>query len=51
MMFGSMQSHQHQKGSATQKDVIRLIINVEAQTAFNPGYPLTKSAQSIIAAG
>ena len=32
------------EGSATQKDVIRLIINVEAQTAFNPGYPLTKRA-------
>ena len=28
----------------TQQDVIRLIINVEAQTAFNPGYPLTKRA-------
>ena len=27
-----------------QQDVIRLIINVEAQTAFNPGYPLTKRA-------
>ena len=25
-------------------DVIRLIINVEAQAAFNPGYPLTKRA-------
>ena len=24
--------------------MIRLIINVEAQTAFNPGYPLTKRA-------
>ena len=32
------------EGSAEQKDVIRLIINVEAQTAFNPGYPLTKRA-------
>ena len=32
------------EGSAAQKDVIRLIINVEAQTAFNPGYPLTKRA-------
>ena len=32
------------EGSATQKDVIRLIINVEAQTAFNPGYSLTKRA-------
>ena len=30
--------------STAQKDVIRLIINVEAQTAFNPGYPLTKRA-------
>ena len=29
---------------AAQQDVIRLIINVEAQTAFNPGYPLTKRA-------
>ena len=29
---------------ATSQDVIRLIINVEAQTAFNPGYPLTKRA-------
>ena len=29
---------------AVQQDVIRLIINVEAQTAFNPGYPLTKRA-------
>ena len=28
----------------TANDVIRLIINVEAQTAFNPGYPLTKRA-------
>lgn len=32
------------EGSTAQKDVIRLIINVEAQTAFNPGYPLTKRA-------
>ena len=32
------------EGDTTQKDVIRLIINVEAQTAFNPGYPLTKRA-------
>ena len=32
------------EGSAEQKDVIRLIINVEAQTTFNPGYPLTKRA-------
>ena len=30
--------------STASKDVIRLIINVEAQTAFNPGYPLTKRA-------
>ena len=29
---------------AASQDVIRLIINVEAQTAFNPGYPLTKRA-------
>ncbi len=29
---------------AAAQDVIRLIINVEAQTAFNPGYPLTKRA-------
>ena len=29
---------------AAQQDVIRLIINVEAQTASNPGYPLTKRA-------
>lgn len=27
-----------------QRKLIRLIINVEAQTAFNPGYPLTKRA-------
>lgn len=27
-----------------QRDRIRLIINVEAQTAFNPGYPLIKRA-------
>ena len=27
-----------------QQDVIRLIINVEAQTKFKPGYPLTKRA-------
>ena len=26
------------------QEVIRLILNVEAQTAFNPGYPLTKRA-------
>ena len=32
------------EGSTARKDVIRLIINVEAQTAFNPGYPLTKRA-------
>ena len=32
------------EGSTAPKDVIRLIINVEAQTAFNPGYPLTKRA-------
>ena len=32
------------EGSTAQKNVIRLIINVEAQTAFNPGYPLTKRA-------
>ena len=32
------------EGSTASKDVIRLIINVEAQTAFNPGYPLTKRA-------
>ena len=30
--------------STEQEEVIRLIINVEAQTAFNPGYPLTKRA-------
>lgn len=30
--------------NAASQDVIRLIINVEAQTAFNPGYPLTKRA-------
>ena len=30
-------------GAASQ-DVIRLILNVEAQTAFNPGYPLIKRA-------
>ena len=29
---------------AASQDVIRLIINVEAQTAFNLGYPLTKRA-------
>ena len=29
---------------AASQDLIRLIINVEAQTAFNPGYPLTKRA-------
>ena len=29
---------------STPRDVIRLMINVEAQTAFNPGYPLTKRA-------
>ena len=29
---------------AASQDVIRLIINVEVQTAFNPGYPLTKRA-------
>ena len=29
---------------AASQDVIRLIINVEAQTAFNPKYPLTKRA-------
>ena len=29
---------------AASQDVIWLIINVEAQTAFNPGYPLTKRA-------
>lgn len=28
------------EGSTAQKDVIRLIINVEAQTAFNPGFLL-----------
>ena len=32
------------EGSTASKDVIRLIINVEAQTTFNPGYPLTKRA-------
>ena len=30
--------------SAEQEEVIRLIINVEAQTKFKPGYPLTKRA-------
>ena len=29
---------------AASQGLIRLIINVEAQTAFNPGYPLTKRA-------
>lgn len=32
------------ESSTASKDVIRLIINVEAQTDFNPGYPLTKRA-------
>lgn len=30
--------------STEQEEVIRLIINVEAQTKFKPGYPLTKRA-------
>lgn len=30
--------------SAESKEIIRLIINVEAQTKFKPGYPLTKRA-------
>ena len=30
--------------SKPSQDVIRLIINIEAQTSFNPGYPLTKRA-------
>ena len=36
------------ESSTASKDVIRIIINVEAQTDFNPGYPLTKRAIYIL---